>query len=115
MLSRTATLAIIAPAFPAPGNQRGSGRTRGTRTLSSTANVKPRPGLPLRTLVRGRSVAAAPSVAVRAKPTVPRTAPWPRFPSAMRPWTPQHNALQHYKATHAGTEKKRPASARICS
>ena len=77
--------------------------------LSSTANVKPRPGLPLRTLVRGRSVA------VRAKPTVPRTAPWPRFPSAMRPWAPQHSALQRYKVTHAGTEKKRPASTRIRS
>jgi len=43
------------------------------------------------------------------------TAPWPRFPSAMRPWTPRHNALQRSKATHAGTEKKRPASARIRS
>jgi hypothetical protein len=37
----------------------------------------------------------------------------PRIPSAMRPWTPQHNALQRYKVTHDGTEKKRPASARI--
>jgi hypothetical protein len=49
-----------------------------------------------------------PSVAVRAKPTVPRTAPRPRFSSAMRPWTPQHNALQRYKVTHAG-QRKRPA------
>jgi hypothetical protein len=43
------------------------------------------------------------------------TAPWPRFPSAMRPWTPQHNALQRYKVTHHGTEQKRPASTRIRS
>ena len=41
------------------------------------------------------------------------TAPWPRFPSAMRPWTPQHDALKRYKVTHHGTEKKRPASTRI--
>ena len=56
-----------------------------------------------------------PSVAVRAKPTVPRTAPRPRFPSAMRPWTPQHSGLQRYKVTHHGTEQKRPASTRIRS
>jgi hypothetical protein len=43
------------------------------------------------------------------------TAPWPRFPSAMRPWTPQHDGLQRYKVTHDGTEQKRPASARIRS
>jgi hypothetical protein len=36
-------------------------------------------------------------------------------PSAIRPWTPQHNALQRPKMTHAGTEKKRPANARIRS
>jgi len=50
------------------------------------------------------------SVAVRAKPTVPHTAPRPRFPSAMRPWTPQYDGLQRDKVTHHGTEKKRPAS-----
>ena len=59
-------------------------------------------------LVRGSSVGSPPSVAVRAKPTVPRTAPEPRFSSAMRPWTPQHNALQRYKVTHAGTEENAP-------
>jgi hypothetical protein len=36
-------------------------------------------------------------------------------PSAMRPWTVQYDDLQRYKVTHAGTEKKRPASARIRS
>ena len=36
-------------------------------------------------------------------------------PSAMRPWTAQYDGLQRDKVTHAGTEKKRPASARICS
>jgi hypothetical protein len=43
------------------------------------------------------------------------TAPWPEFPSAVCPWTPQHPALQRYKVTHTGTEQKRPASARIRS
>jgi len=41
-----------------------------------------------------------PSVAVRAKPTVPRTAPWPRFPSAIRPWTAQHDDPQRHKLAH---------------
>jgi hypothetical protein len=36
-------------------------------------------------------------------------------PSAMRPWTAQYDGLQRDKVTHAGTEKKRPASARIRS
>ena len=53
-------------------------------------------------LVRG------PSVAVRAKPTVPHTAPRPRFPSAMRPWTPQHSALQRDKVTHDRTKENGP-------
>jgi hypothetical protein len=43
------------------------------------------------------------------------TAPWPRFPSAMRPRTPQFDGSQRYKMAHGGTEKKRPASARIRS
>jgi integrase len=51
-----------------------------------------------------------------------RPCPWPSVQSrrpphrshptdAVRycPWTPQHSALQRYKATHAGTEQKRPA------
>jgi hypothetical protein len=37
-------------------------------------------------------------------------------PSAyLRPWTAQYDGLQRYKVTHAGTEKKRPASTRIRS
>jgi hypothetical protein len=87
-----------------PGKARSGYRTQKKCALDSATNVKPRTGPPLRTLVRGPSVVAAPSVAVRAKPTVPRTAPWPRFPSAMRPWTPQHDALQRNKVTHHGTE-----------
>jgi hypothetical protein len=55
------------------------------------------------------------SVAVRATPTVSRTAPRPRFSSAMRPWTPQYDGSQRYKVTHHGTEKKRPASTRYRS
>jgi hypothetical protein len=102
------------PGRPAPGNRPGSGRTQGharsapPRTSSRTpASTDPRPWT--------RPCLRPPSVAVRAKPTVPRTAPRPRFPSAMRPWTPQHNAPQRYKVTHAGTEQKRPASTRIRS
>jgi hypothetical protein len=38
-----------------------------------------------------------------------------RTPSAMRPWTAQHDGLQRDKVTHGGTETKRPASARYRS
>src|ERR1017187_8913308 len=57
-----------------------------------------------------------PSVAVRETADGAHRPSWrhPR-PSAMRPWTPQHNGLQRYRVTHTGTEKKRPASARIRS
>jgi hypothetical protein len=116
-LSRTATLAITAPALPRPprpGKPAGQRADAGTCTLSSAANVKPAQRAPRISSVT-RPWSRPPSVAVRAKPTVPRTAPWPRFSSAMRPWTPQHHGLQRYKVTHAGTEQKRPASARIRS
>jgi hypothetical protein len=49
------------------------------------------------------------------QPTVRTDRSSAQIPSAMRPWTPQHNALQRYKVTHDGTVKKRPASARIRS
>jgi hypothetical protein len=38
------------------------------------------------------------------------TAPWPQFPSAIRPWTAQHADLQRYKVTHPRTETKQPVS-----
>src|ERR1700733_258279 len=44
-----------------------------------------------------------PSVAVRGKPSGYADRPAGTNPSAMRPWTPQHNGLQRYKVTHAGT------------
>jgi hypothetical protein len=102
-VSRTARPAITAPAFPAariPGNHAGRRADTCGCTLDSAANVKP--GHP-------------PERAPEPRQAATHTAPWPRFPSAMRPWTPQHNALQRYKVTHHGTEKKRPASARIRS
>ena len=37
------------------------------------------------------------------------------YPSAMRPWTPEHDGLQRYMVTHDGAETKRPASARYRS
>lgn len=45
----------------------------------------------------------------------PHTAPTPRTPSAICPWTPQHSALQRYKMTRRRIQKKRPASARFRS
>jgi hypothetical protein len=77
------------------------------RALRSAVNVKPT-RQPPRTWSVTRLWSRPLSVAVRAKPTVPHTAPWPRFPSAIRPWTPQCNGLQRYRPTHAGTAKKRP-------
>ena len=69
------------PGRPAPGTPAGQRADAGTCTLSSAANVKPAQRAP-RTSSVARPWSRPPSVAVRAKPTVPRTAPWPRFPSA---------------------------------
>ena len=99
-VSRTARPAISAPAFPAariPGNRAGRRADTCGCTLDSAANVK---------------LGTPPEWAPEPRQAATHTAPWPRFPSAIRPWTPQHNALQRYKVTHAGTEKKRPARAR---
>src|ERR1022692_4811923 len=65
-----------------------------------------------RTLSVARPCLRPPSVAVRETADGTHRPSWrhPR-PSAMRPWTPQHNGLQRYKVTHAGTEKKRPPTA----
>ena len=88
------------PAVPprdTPGQQPDAGKC----TLDSAANVKPERTARLAHLraTRGQSGPAAST----------HTAPWPRFPSAMCPWTPQHDGLQRDKVTHAGTEQKRPA------
>jgi hypothetical protein len=102
-VSRTAAPAISAPAFPAalaPGKSRGPAGGHNACTPDSAANVK---------------LGTPPEWAPEPRQAATHTAPWPRFPSAMRPWTPQHNALQRYKVTHAGTEQKRPASTRYRS
>jgi len=70
------------PAAPPPGHQPGSGRTQG-----NARSARPRTSSRARVSAVGplsvaRPCLRPPSVAVRAKPTVPRTAPWPRFPSA---------------------------------
>jgi hypothetical protein len=83
-----------------PGKSRACGRTHAD--ARSTRRQTSRPDSPRNGHRNPRQAAT-------------HTAPWPRFPSAMRPWTPQHNALQRYKVTHDGTEKKRPASTRIRS
>ena len=49
------------------------------------------------------------------KPAVTPTAIAVINPSARRPWTPQHDGLQRYKVTHDGTQRKRPAGARMRS
>jgi hypothetical protein len=49
-----------------------------------------------------------PSVAVRGKPAVTPTARQARTPSAIRPWTTQHDGLQRDKMTHHGIEKNGP-------
>jgi hypothetical protein len=102
-VSRTASPAISAPPSrppSSPGIHAGRGADTPGWTPDSAGNVKPGPP---------RERAPEPRQAAT------HTAPWPRFPSAMRPWTPQHNGLQRYKVTHARTEQKRPASARIRS
>jgi hypothetical protein len=102
-VSRTASPAISAPAFPArphPGKSRGS--ASGHTGMDTRLGGK-------------RQARAPPERAPEPRQAATHTAPSPRFPSAMRPWTPQHNALQRYKVTHGETEKKRPASTRIRS
>jgi hypothetical protein len=70
------------PGRPAPGETgRAAGRRREMHAQLSRERQAAH-GPPPRTLVRGPSVVAPPSVAVRAKPTVLHTAPRPRFPSA---------------------------------
>jgi hypothetical protein len=94
-------------ALPRETGRAAGGRREMHAPLGRERQVGTRPP---RTLSVARPSSRPPSVAVRAKPTVPHTAPRPRFPSAMRPWTPQHSALQRDKVTHAGTEKNGPRS-----
>jgi hypothetical protein len=102
------------PAAPPRETGRAAGGRRDMHAQLSRERQAGTTGLPRPSSV-ARPWSRPPSVAVRAKPTVPRTAPRPRFSSAMRPWTAQHNGLQRDKVTHDGTEKKRPASTRIRS
>jgi hypothetical protein len=114
-LSRTAALAITAPALPRPPRPREIGRAAGgRREMHAQLRRERQAGA---TGLRGPSSVARPwswppSVAVRARPTVSHTAPWPRFPSVMRPWTPQHSGLRRYKLTHDGTNENSPPAAR---
>jgi hypothetical protein len=105
------TLAITAPVLPgrpAPGTRLDSGRSQDMHAQLCRELQVGTTGLcgPLSVT---RPWSRPPSVAVRAKPTVPRTAPRPPFSSAMRPWTPQHRGSQRNKMTHPETKKKRPA------
>ena len=98
----------LPPPLPQPphsGKPAGQRADAGICTLSSAAH-----GAASADLVRGSSVAAPPSVAVRAKQTVPHTAPGPRFPSAIRPWIPGRSGIRRYKAARPGTQTKQPTS-----
>ena len=101
-VSRTARPAITAPAFPAAlaRESRAGGRTH--RDGRSTRGQTSRSGSPRNGHRNLRQAATD-------------TAPWPRFPSAMRPWTPQHNALQRYKVTHGRTKKNAPLARDIAA
>jgi hypothetical protein len=80
-------------------------------------------------LSRERQATHGPSQTLSVGPSVPtdsvRGRPWEtdgytdrpdgRTPSAIRPWTAQHNGPQRYEMTHGGTKKKRPAQPRIRS
>jgi hypothetical protein len=92
------------PGRPRPGKSRGplGGHIGMDARLGGARQVSTRPR-------RGPSVRSVEYPAVT--PTVLAA----RNPSAMRPWTQQHSALPRHKVTHAGTEQKRPASARFRS
>jgi len=98
------------PGRPAPGNRPGSGRTQ-----RHARSAQPRTSSRARGRLRGplsvaRPWSRPPSVAVHAKPTAPHTAPWPRFPSAIRPWTPRQAAPQRSTMTHHGQRRNSPHS-----
>jgi hypothetical protein len=98
-VSRTASPAISATTFPAA-------RTPGeiTRAIGATH----RDGRS--TWCRASSLDEPLDRGPESRQAATHTAHWPRFPSAMRPWTPQHNALQRYKVTRHGTEKNAPVA-----
>jgi hypothetical protein len=111
-LSRTAALAITAPALPRPprpGKPAGQRADAGTCTLSSATNVKPAQRAS-QTFVRGPSVVAAPSVAVRAKPTVPPHRS--RAPIFVR-YASVDGATQRSTALQGDTRRDRAETARI--
>ena len=117
-LSRTATLAIAAPALSRPPHPRETSRTAGgRRNMHAQLRRERQAGAthPPRTSSVAPSVIETP---VRGRPCNadgPHTAPRPRFSSAMRPWTPQQDCLQRDTMTHCGTRRKRPAGSRFRS
>jgi hypothetical protein len=78
-----------------PGSNQTQGNARSTKPRTSSRNAPPDGPPAGHTGVRSGPAAST------------HTAPWPAFPSAMRPWAPQHKALQRCKVTHDGTEQKR--------
>ena len=92
------------PSVHPPSRRPRPGNRAGRRADTPDARPTQRRASSQHTPQRGPSV---PSVE---NPAVTPTVLPARNPSAMRPWTTQHDGLQRYKVTHAGTEKKRPAS-----
>jgi hypothetical protein len=103
------TTPSASPRYGRPPNLPRPGAAWPSSIPSRAGRVATRPPRPLSV---ARPLSRPPSVGVRAKPTVPRTAPTLRFPSAMRPWTPQHSGLRRYKLTHDGTNENSPPAAR---
>jgi hypothetical protein len=88
------------PGRPPPGNHAGRRADTPGWTPESGANVKP--GHP-------------PEWAPEPRQAAIHNAPWPLRPSAMRPWTAQHSALQRYKVTRHGTETNAPLARDIAT
>jgi hypothetical protein len=101
-------LAISARVLPRPPSGEAH-RVTGVRARAMHARLS-------RHRQAGNARQRSPSVAVRETADgAHRPSWWPRFPSAMRPWTPQHSDPQRDKVIHAETVTKRPASAHTCS
>ena len=80
------------PGLRRPWKSRGSANTPGCAP-ETAANVTPE---------------HAPGRAPQPRQAATHTVPWHRFPSAMRPWTAQHDGLQRDNLTHHGTNENGP-------
>jgi hypothetical protein len=84
---------------------RPPGRPRKENHAGRRANTTDAPPTQRQTSSQ-RAPGRAPAPRQAATPAVP----WLMSPSAMRPWTPQHDGPRRYKATHARTKQNSPHS-----